>query len=118
VKIFVPDMVFAQSFRFCENFQSVFRIWIHIQVAPESGSAFQMENFCENENVRENFCENENFRANFRENEHFRANFCKNENFCESFRESFLPKLSQLFASFFRDKRKKKFSFQPYLAVN
>jgi hypothetical protein len=39
-KKFVPGMVFAKSFSFCENSQPVFRIWIHIQVAPESGSAF------------------------------------------------------------------------------
>jgi hypothetical protein len=44
-KIVVPGMFFAKNFRFCENFQPVFQIWIHIQVAPESGSAFQMENF-------------------------------------------------------------------------
>jgi hypothetical protein len=36
-KILVPKMVFAKSFRFSENFPPAFRIWIHIQVAPESG---------------------------------------------------------------------------------
>jgi hypothetical protein len=73
-KFFFPGK--TETFR--ERFPPEFRIWIHIQVAPVSGSAFRMENFRENlreaEKFRENFCENENFRnflEDFREKRKF-----------------------------------------------
>jgi hypothetical protein len=58
---------FRENFLFPGWFPLVFRIWIHIQVAPESGSALQMENF------RENFRKTEHFRKHFRENGNFRT---------------------------------------------
>jgi hypothetical protein len=76
-KSFVPRLVFF------DNFQPVFRIWIHFQMAPKSGSAFQMENFREKFLGTENFRENENFFCKKR-----KKNFAKfllkyqNQNFC------------------------------------
>jgi hypothetical protein len=103
---FCKNFRFRENFRFCESFRENFcfrekflfpgwfsrkfyvtstsvRIWIHIQVAPGSGSALRKENF------RENFRETENFRENFRETKNFRETFRENENFRERFREIF-----------------------------
>jgi hypothetical protein len=91
--VFVTD--FLKNFSFCENFQLVSLIWIHIQTAPESGSAFQIEKFRETKN----------FHKNFRENGNFCKNFCKNIKFCATF------------CKFFSQKAKK-ISFQPYAAVS
>jgi hypothetical protein len=55
---------------------------VHIQVAPESRSAFQIEIY------RKNFCKNENVHENFRKNKNFRE-------------------LYATFVSYFREKRKK-----------
>jgi hypothetical protein len=64
---------FANKFNFHENFLPVFRFWIHIQMASESGSTFQKENF------RENFRENKKFRKNKKicANEKRKKNFPK-----------------------------------------
>jgi hypothetical protein len=80
-KIFAKNCCFRDSFRekfpFFENFQYMFRIWIHIQVAPEAGSAFQTENFREKCRETEKFRKNENFR----ENEKFAKTFAKTKIF-------------------------------------
>jgi hypothetical protein len=82
-------MVFAKNFRFCENFQPEFRIWIHIQVAPESGSAFQMENYREKSHETENLRKNKNFRGN----ENIRENFA-------TFLKLVLQKAKKIFVKF------------------
>jgi hypothetical protein len=61
--VFVKD--FAKNFRFCENFPPVLRIFIHIQVAPESGSEFRIENFPENFRTTENVWRTEKSAAEF-----------------------------------------------------
>jgi hypothetical protein len=71
-------------------------------VAPESGSAFQMENF------GKNFLETENFRKNFRKNENFRAKLSRKRKFLRKLSRK--RKFSQLFLSFFREKRTKIFA--------
>jgi hypothetical protein len=69
-----------------KNLPPVFRIWIHIQVAPDPDAHSEEKNFCENfretKNFRYKFRETKNFRETFRENENFRENFRENENFC------------------------------------